>query len=177
MRFERTTLIMRTSSSRINIVGRVTVLLFLAASTGFTQSASILERLHGSWRGDGKTMGLPATLHITWERVLAEKFLRLTLTNEMKRPTGERQRFEGHGYYQLKEGACEGAWFDSRGASFPIKCSLKGQSLIALWGAADTERGKSIYSLLADGRLEVVDSVMQKDGNFKEFGRFVLSRD
>lgn len=44
-------------------------------------------------------------------------------------------------------------------------------------GGAGQENGKSVYSLLSDGKLEVVDSVKQKDGSWKEFGRFVVSRE
>lgn len=43
-----------------------------------------------------------------------------------------------------------------------------------MWGAPGQEQGKSVYRLLADGKLEVVDSVRQPDGNWREFGRFTL---
>ena len=152
------------------------LLLLLTAVTAQSQTDSIFKRLSGTWKGEGKALGMPATLQLSWEWVLGEKFLRLSLKNEMKVPDGQVRVFEGHAYYQPSEAKCEGTWFDSRGVSFPLKCSVEGQSLTAIWGTPETEQGKSVYSLVAGGKLEVVDSVRQKDGTWREFGRFVMSR-
>lgn len=166
---------MRKRLTGLNFVGLV--LLLLLPGAAYTQSETVFKRLHGSWSGEGKSMGMPARLRMTWEWVLGEKFLRLSLKNEMTTPGGQVQLFEGHVYYLPGEGRCDGMWFDSRGISFPIKCTSDGQSLTALWGSPDQETGKSIYSFSAEGKLEVVDFVQQKDGSWKEFGRFVVSRD
>lgn len=152
------------------------LLLLVAAGSAYPQNESIFRRLAGSWKGEGKALGMPATMQMSWDWVLGEKFLRLSLKNEMKGPDGQVRLFEGHAYYQPSEAKCEGTWFDSRGVSFPIKCSVEGQTLTAIWGTPETEQGKSVYALQAGGKLEVVDSVMQKDGTWREFGRFVTSR-
>ena len=166
---------MRKLTGKVNFIGLA--LLFLVPGTAYPRSDSIFKRLHGSWSGEGKTLEMPSTLRMSWEQVLGEKFLRLSLKNEMRTPSGQTQLFEGHAYYQPSEAKCEGTWFDSRGMSFPIKCTVEGQSLTAMWGATGQENGKSVYKFLADGKLEVVDSVKQKDGTWKEFGRFVMTRD
>ena len=166
---------MRTRIHKVSLVG--IALLFLLPGAVYPQSDNIFKRLNGSWRGEGKTLEMPATLRMSWEWVLGEKFLRLSLKNEMRAASGNVQLFEGHAYYQPSEGKCEGTWFDSRGMSFPIKCTVEGQSLTAMWGATGQENGKSVYRILADGKLEVIDSVKQKDGTWKEFGRFVMSHD
>lgn len=137
---------------------------------------AFMNRLQGTWQGDGKAFGMSARLHMKWEWVLGGKFLRLSLKNEMQSATGN-TAFEGHAYYRWAgEGKYEGEWFDSRGASFPIKGNLDGDALTALWGAPGGEQGKSVYRLQEAGKLEVVDSVQQKDGTWKEFGRFVVVR-
>src|SRR5262245_41932047 len=148
--------------------------LFLLAATAYPQTDPVFKRLAGSWGGEGKALGMPATLRMTWDWVLGEKFLRLSLRNEMKGANGQVQLFEGHAYSQPAAGKCEGTWFDSRGTSFRIKCSGEGSSVTAMWGATGQEQGKSVYRILADGKLEVVDSVQQPDGNWREFGRFML---
>ncbi|HKS09921.1 MAG TPA: hypothetical protein VJS13_10265 [Pyrinomonadaceae bacterium] len=165
---------MKNKPSRIVIAG-LSLLLFVAGMV-HGQSESIFKRLSGSWIGEGKTMGMPATMRMSWDWVLGDKFLRLSLQNEMRGENGQVQLFEGHAYYQPSEGKCEGTWFDSRGVSFPIKCSVEGRALTALWGSTSTEQGKSVYRLTGDGKLEVVDFVKQPDGNWREFGRFVVSR-
>lgn len=138
---------------------------------------SFLNRLQGTWQGDGKAFGMSARLHMKWERVLGSKFLRLSLKNEMTSSTGHTQAFEGHAYYRSAgEGRYQGEWFDSRGESFSIKGNIEGETLTALWGAPEKEQGKSVYRFLEAGKLEVVDSVRQKDGTWREFGRFVVMR-
>jgi lipocalin len=81
--------------------------------------------------------------------------VRLSLKNEMRGTNGAVQSFEGHAYYQ------------STGA---------GKYAVAFWGSPEQEEGKSTYRILESGQLEVVDSVRQKDGTWKEFGRFLVRR-
>lgn len=141
-----------------------------------SQSNPFLSRLEGNWQGEGKAFGMASKQHIKWEWVLNKKFLRLTIKNEMTRPNGP-QMFEGQAYYQaLAADKFEAHWFDSRGVTFPIKGHLEGDSLVAMWGSPDKEEGKSIYRLVDDSTLEVVDFVKQKDGTFREFGRVTLKR-
>lgn len=165
-------------------IGRCALLLamFLLFSEGYAQPQSdvFLNRLSGSWEGDGKAFGIAARLQMKWEWVLGNKFLRLSLRNEMRRADGQTQVFEGHAYYQrvgaTSEGKYEARWFDLRGISFPITAHLEGDALIASWGSPETEQGKSIYRIIEQGKMEVVDSVRQKDGTWREFGKFVVQR-
>lgn len=142
---------------------------------------TLVNRLHGTWQGDGKTLGMNARLLMKWEPVLGNKFLRLSLRNEMSRTGGPVQVFEGHAYYQRlereSETKYEARWFDSRGLSFPIKAHVERESLVSQWGSPETEQGKSVYRLVEPGKMEVIDSVKQKDGTWKEFGRFVVVRE
>lgn len=143
-----------------------------------SQADAFLSRLTGTWQGEGKAFGMLARLHMKWEWVLGNKFLRLSLRNEMRSANGQIQIFEGHAYYQpAGAGKYEAKWFDSRGISFPIKAHTEGDGLIVLWGSPEQEQGKSVYRIIDPGKVEVVDSSLQKDGTFKEFGRFVLVRD
>ena len=142
------------------------------------QPETFLKRLEGTWQGEGKTMGMTARLRLSWEWVWKNKFLRLTIRNEMTAPNGQTQLFEGLAYYQhLGDGKYEATWFDSRGMTFPIKAATEGNALVACWGSPDKEQGKSIYRILEPGRLEVIDEVRQKDGTWKEFGRFIVLKD
>lgn len=143
----------------------------------FSQTDKFLGRLQGEWEGEGKAFGGAARLRIKWEWVLNNKFLRLTLRNEISAADGAKQIFEGQAYYR-SNGVDKYAanWFDSRGISFPIKALLDGNTLIASWGSPETEEGKSTYQLIDQSTLEVVDSVRQKDGTFREFGRVTLKR-
>jgi hypothetical protein len=165
----------RTRSIAIALVGLVFLLLVPGKVT--SQEDKFLNRLQGTWQGDGKAFGRAARLHIKWEWVLDKKFLRLSLKNEMNTPNGENQVFEGQAYYRaIGRDKYEAQWFDSRGLTFPIKAHLDGDSLIALWGSPDKEEGKPVYKIDEAGTLEVVDSVKQKDGTWSELGRVLLKR-
>jgi cyanophycinase-like exopeptidase len=87
---------------------------------------------------------------------------------------GERRElFEGAAVYEPKgEREFVATWWDSQGAKHPIVASVDGASLTSLWG----ESGRTVYSLLASGELEVVDSIKRKDGSWSEFGRTRLKR-
>jgi hypothetical protein len=142
-----------------------------------SQQDQFLSRLEGTWEGEGKGFGMPARLQLSWQWVLDKKFLRLTLRNEMTAAGGQKQIFEGTAYYKaLAANKYEAQWFDSRGVTFPIKAQVEGDSLVANWGSPDKEEGKSIYRLSDKDTMEVVDSVKQKDGSWREFGRVVVKR-
>ena len=160
----------------MQIPRRLALTLVLGLLISSSQPNAFLSRLEGAWQGEGKAFGMAAKQEIKWEWVLQKKFLRLTIKNEMTR-NGQPQLFEGQAYYQAT-GAdkFEAHWFDSRGVKFPIKAQLEGDALVALWGSPDKEEGKSIYRLVDDSTLEVVDSVKQKDGTYREFGRVTLKK-
>lgn len=133
-----------------------------------------LARWEGAWAGEGKFFGQTARQQLQWERVLDGKFLTLKLRVEAAGKT----LFEGHAYYQATAAnQYEARWFDSQGHLYPIKAQLEADTLTAFWGEPNKEQGKSTYHLLATGKqLEVVDAVRNKDGSWREFGRFMLKR-
>jgi hypothetical protein len=158
-------------------IGLLFLLLFLVPVHAPAQDDKFLKRLQGDWEGDGQALGGAARLRIKWEWVLDNKFLRLSLRSEMSAANGAKRIFEGQGFYR-PDGSDKytAHWFDSRGVTFPIKAQLEGNTLFASWGSPETEEGKSTYQLLDDTTLEVVDSVKQKNGTFREFGRAKLKR-
>lgn len=153
------------------------LLLFLIPAFALSQEDQFLQRLQGNWEGDGTALGGAARLYIKWEWVLDNKFLRLHLKSEMTAANGAKRVFEGQAYYR-SAGVDKyvAHWFDSRGVAFPIKAQLDGNTLVAWWGSAETEQGKSTYQLIDETTMEVVDSVKQKDGTIREFGRAKLKR-
>ena len=167
---------MKKLALKMTLVCLAMIALLCPMVAGQSEADDLFNRLEGNWKGDGKALGAVAYLQIKWERVLSKKFVKLSLRNERKVDKGP-QVFEGHAYYPVGgKGTLEARWFDSRGLSFPIKAHIERDALIAYWGSPDTEEGKSVYRLLDSAKLEVVDSVKQKDGTWREFGRFVVLR-
>lgn len=137
-----------------------------------------LTYLAGQWSGSGSTSGMQAALEVVWEPALNGRYYSLQIKNQMTAENGQLYHFAGVAYYQAGEGdSLSGVWVDSQGDILPIKARLEGQTLIANWGEADTKHGRSSYHLSPGGVLEIVDEVGTKDGNYKEFGRFKLTKE
>ena len=134
-----------------------------------------LDWLIGSWTGGGTHSGGRSEARLEVRPVLGGKFVELTYRLEVRTPRPF--TFEGRAFYRSMEGgAWKADWFDSRGLVLPVSASVEGSALTADWGTIGTERGRTVYRMLADGRLEIVDTVLGPDGTRREFARQTLSR-
>ena len=123
--------------------------LALAVAQAPAPAASELAWLQGSWRGAGTMFGRASEARLEIRPALGGRFLELSY---------RAGQFEGRAFYRLAgEGRWRATWFDNRGISFPIEAAAAEGLLTAEWGSADTERGRTIYRLRPDGRLEVTD--------------------
>lgn len=140
------------------------LLLWLVAAPAFASDGpSALHWLEGRWRGAGTMFGRAS------EAVLE---VRPALNGRFQEFSYRAGQFEGRAFYRpVEDGRWQATWFDNRGISFPIAAVLAGQVLTSDWGSAETERGRTIYRLLPDGRLEVTDSA-----GGRVFASHILSR-
>ena len=143
---------------------------------------ALITFMTGRWEGAGSILGQPARVELEWAPVLGDRFARLTWVSHIG-AAPKSQRFEGHAYYQRTAGTMYRAtWFDSSGMVRPITAAVHGPSggptsaLVASWGTGDTEQGETTYRRVSDQELEVVDRVLGKNGEWREFGRSTLRR-
>lgn len=133
----------------------------------FQQLPTPLDWLAGSWRGAGTMMGRASQASLTVRPALAGRWLELSY---------RAGPFEGRAFYRARDDVrYRATWFDNRGISFDIEGMVEGQTLTSNWGNADTEQGRTVYRLAADGRLHITDSV-RRDGGYREFASHVLTR-
>lgn len=149
-----------------------------AAFAGENPAKDFFTRLAGVWQGSGEVRGMASVQKMNWESVLDGKFLRLSFDNRMSGDDGKAWRFSAQAFYRIQDdGTIAGAWFDSRGVSFPLSGNIdQDDTLTILWGTDDTERGRTSYRLTAAG-LEVTDEVLMPDGGWRTFGRTRLIRE
>ena len=169
---------MNQSFSRSSMICALLVLVAAipAARTQAQDAAPVLEQWLGDWRGPGTNSDAPAQLHLRWERVLGGRFVRLTLVNDIGAEP-PRQRFEGLAlYWSSAEGRLNGRWFDSQGSAHVVDAVLEPNALIGEWGDGTTARGGSAYRLVEPAVMEVIDEIRRKDGTWREFGRYRLTR-
>lgn len=130
----------------------------------------------GTWHGNGQLFGMKADFKITFEWVLKKQFMQLTFLNNLKDKEGHEQELNSLAFYKLiGEDLLQGYWFDSRGTILPLNANMKDSVLTTLWGGPNTEKGKTIYSLVGIDRLDVTDYIL-KNEQWKEFGHAVYYR-
>ena len=132
-----------------------------------------LSWLAGEWKGSGASFGSPGTADLAIAPALGGKFYEL----HYRVATGGARpfNFEGRAFYRPVGAAWQAQWFDSRGTTFAIHAELNGTALTSNW-AGRAEKGRTVYRLREDGRLEVIDSVANPDGTRREFARYVYER-
>ena len=161
----------------LNKTAAISCILILVGAAYASVTERPLEFLYGEWAGTGKTSGLASEITLTWQLTLGGRFTTIQLHNRMSDERGQQFVFEGIGYYQADdEHHFSGVWVDSRGDIHPLTAALEGQSLLATWGTEETELGRSVYRLRPDGDLEVTDSVMNEEGEWRVFGQHILER-
>ena len=137
--------------------------LALASAQAPAPDTVALTWLTGSWQGSGTMFGNASRARLEVRPALGGRFLELRYSTS---------GFEGRAFYRpVGEGRWRATWFDNRGISFPIEATLSDQTLTANWGSAETERGRTVYRLLPDGRLQVTDTAGGRD-----FATHMLSR-
>ncbi len=147
------------------------LLFFLVSIDSNAQSQKdFFQKIKGDWIGEGNLFGAPAKFSMNWEIVLADKFARLSFHNEFKDGNGTTRSMDAEAFYKFDPNASiTGNWFDTRGLILPLKCEVKDNTLIVLWGDKATEQGKTEYQLISENQIAVKDFVM-RNGEYAEFG-------
>lgn len=160
-------------------VARGFLLLALAlgpAPASAQAAGEFVETILGDWEGEGTLFGQPATFQLSFRKDLNDRFLHLTFRNEYTSETGTHV-LDARAYYAIRESDLAGYWFDSRGVTLPVTVTIDTDAsrMTSVWGDAETEQGKTMYTLRPDGRLEVADFVLQNDA-YQPFGEAVYER-
>ena len=150
--------------------------LFLSGLLAASDATSPLVGFFGEWAGLGKMFGREVVVSLSWTPALSGSFSNIHL---LYRSPDDDQRFEfeGNGYYRAdSDSRFTGTWIDNQGNIHPLMADLQHETLTTSWGTVSTELGQSVYRLLENGHLEVIDSVKNENGEWQEFGRALLSR-
>ena len=154
----------------------ITCGLFLSSLLAASEGTSPLVGFFGEWAGLGKMFGREVFVGLSWTPTLGGRFSNIHL---FYRSLDDDQQFEfeGTGYYRAdSDSHFTGTWLDSQGHIHPLTADLQDEALTASWGTVSTELGQSVYRLLENGHLEVIDSVKNENGEWQGFSRAVLSR-
>ncbi|MGZ8361774.1 MAG: hypothetical protein ACXWUX_14740 [Allosphingosinicella sp.] len=160
-------------TARLRLLAAVLLIGLPPATAATTQPAATVAQsdlgwLVGTWRGEGIRMGRTYDAVLEVRPALGGRFL------EFSYRSGP---FEGRAFYHLaQDGRWIGRWFDNRGVSFPLDAAVAGRTLTTAWGSVETERGRTVYALGADGRLTITDSVGGADGSQSPFATHTLQR-
>ena len=155
------------------------IVLAMISSVGIVDAArgaTVWDRLAGHWQGTGDVSGMQATLALSFAPVLEGRAYRLSFSNRMRAADGREWPFAAEATYLCHvDTSCRGHWYDTRGMILSLAATAQADALAVEWGDATTERGRTTYRLDAD-TLHVTDEVLDKEGQWKVFGRSRLQR-
>lgn len=138
---------------------------------GKAAAGSFLTRLQGGWIGTGQLMKRDSHVELHVDQGVFPGLFNLSWRSVVV--SDPRSLFEGAAVYTDRgKGELTATWWDSRGTTHPIKALVTENAMTSHWG----ESGRTVYTLLPSGELEVVDSVKGPDGAWGEFARATLKK-
>ena len=163
-------------------LARTVSLLLCIASLGAGPAISaspateVIERLIGSWEGEGKLFGRPARFSMSWSWTLGQQFVELRFENRLVQEDGTEQKvLEAVALYRVTDdGTLSGTWFDSRGQVVELNAAATADTLSTHW-TADTEEGRTTYRVIDADTVEVEDHVLGEEG-WRAFGSAVYRK-
>jgi hypothetical protein len=127
------------------ILNSVFWLLIATAAPGKAQENVSPEGIpSGTWRGSCDAWGVPAICTSQWRTGLHDNHW--IQSYSIVRQADEVVLFSGRGVYRLDSTKVDGFWEDSGGAIHPLAGTYQDNSLSVIWGSADTEIGRSVYT-------------------------------
>ena len=147
----------------------------LAAEAQLPQP-STSDWLVGKWIGTGTLLGRQALFTMDWSTAKPGAHLRLEFGNAFLDTAGRAQPLMAATalYLVQPDRTLTGSWYDSRGKVLTLR-GTQGDSTLAIEWQAPEERGRTIYRLVQQGVVEVIDSVETRQG-WREFGRALHRR-
>jgi hypothetical protein len=136
-----------------------------------------LDWMVGDWSGNGKHFGRDSAVTLTVKTAAGGAAYSLDYSVIVSAAgDNPEMRFAAHGFYQRAKGReWHGRWTDNFGNLHDLSGVIEGQKMTTLWGSPATEIGRSSYALI-DGKLRIIDTSLNKDGVFDEFGQSQLVR-
>lgn len=143
--------------------------LLTLSPTPLVRITTLPDDLVGNWRGEGELFGHATEFEMSWERVLGDRFWRLTY-----RIRGATE-MDAVAHYRtgVAEGI-EGVWVDSRGEILELTSTATDTTLETIW-TSSSERGRTTYEVTGADSLTVRD--YYHDGtDWQPFGHARYSR-
>jgi hypothetical protein len=140
-----------------------------------SEAAATLDWMVGDWSGNGKHFGRDSVVTMSVKTVAGGAAYSMDYSVIVSAGGNQPEmRFAAHGVYQRAKGRkWHGRWIDNFGNLHDLFGAIDGQKMTTLWGSPSTEIGRSTYALV-DGQLRVIDTSLNKDGIFSEFGQSQL---
>ncbi len=135
---------------------------FMFSSAGLTSAEEAASNVFlGDWASACDAWGVRAYCSSKWSRGLHDTHL--VQDYKIVREDDGALIFMGRGVYQFEGTAVRGAWEGSNGAIHEIIGVFDENALSVVWGAPETEIGRSEYKIV-EGQLLVSDFVLTSTG-------------
>lgn len=147
---------------------------FLLGISTITSQTFFDEVIGKTWEGNGTIMKTSTEFEMNWSKTLDNQFLRLDFQNQMNTKKGK-VIFSATAFYKVKsDSTILGTWFDSQGNMYTLTGEVSNNKLIVNWGTSERQVGKTVYMMMDNGTIEVVDFSIQ-NGKEVQFGEAIYS--
>lgn len=160
----------------MRIVLGVVGLLCIAPAQERPDRDPALDRLIGSWQGEGTMMQMQIMEHLRFEWTLGDQFVRITGQAIGTGEDGSSMTHEAHAYVRaMGEGRYEGTVFDNFGSMGRLEGAAGENGVTFEWGEGVAETGRVVYTFTDDATIEAVYQNLENEA-WVEHGRSTLRR-
>ena len=122
------------------------------------------QAFEGEWQSSGNAFGQPASSHMRWTPVMDGCFWQIEYSIETNPGTDDADTFRGRGVHIAANGVIEGSWIDNMAVIHRLRGTINEIELMVYWGEPDETLGRSRYTALENGGIQVTDWILTDDG-------------
>jgi hypothetical protein len=137
---------------------------------------AVLDRLAGTWIGEGTLQGMESRLHERYEWVLGDRFIRGVVRHTVSTPEGTTS-MEGHVYIKNSDsGEAASWWFSSDGEAVRATVRIEPNAIVTEWAESSHGAGRVVSRFEEEGVMTETYFFRGEDGEWQEAGSARLTR-
>ncbi|WP_417619778.1 hypothetical protein [Parasphingorhabdus sp.] len=135
---------------------------------------NIFDLVTGSWTASGNSFGPDVKSEMIWSKTLDGQFYKIDYRIIIDAASDK--TFTGIGHYRATESnTTVGYWADNSGDLHPLSVTIGKDAIVSIWGVAGGKQGRTEYRLLNEGRVQVTDWLLTRDG-WRQFNHASFAR-
>ena len=118
----------------------------------------------GEWLSDGNAFGQPAASRMNWSMTMDSCFWQVDYEIDTNPGTDAANTFMGRGVHIAENGDVTGSWIDNQAVIHRLRGTISDTELLVYWGEPEARLGRSRYTAMEDGSIQVTDWILAFEG-------------